>query len=158
MNYDQFLETLKSNHWSVPNRSFAYKTIDGAWQISFIRMGGKFQKPGMVTFVVCVRSANLRNLNGERREIEKEPHSYPFKLTLAEISERRFTYQSKLNNYEMTDLAMTGDWSDLLQALDVALPTWLASYSQSGLAEDIAKRGEDAYIERMWLEDLSATS
>ena len=47
--------------------------FDGVWQIYFIRMGGKFQKPGIVTFVICVRSANLRNLDGEHQEVEKEP-------------------------------------------------------------------------------------
>jgi hypothetical protein len=157
VDYDQFLEALKSNDWSVPNRSFAYKTFDGVWQISFIRMGGRFQKPGTVTFVICVRSTNLRNLDGEHQEVEKEPHSYPFKLTLAEIDKRRLKYQSKLNNYEMTDLAMTGDWSAVLRALEEVLPEMLGSYSQAALAKDIAKRGEDGYIEKIWLEDLSAS-
>lgn len=158
MDYDQFLETLKSNDWSVPNRSFACRTIGGVWQISFIRMGGKFQQPGMVTFVICVRSTNLRNLEGEHQEIEKGPHSYPFKLTLAEIGNRRFRYQSKLNNYQMTDFAMTDDWSVVLRALETDLPTWLDSYSLSALAKDIARRGEDGYIEKIWLEDLAAVS
>lgn len=158
MDYDQFLETLRSNNWSVPNRSFAYKKVDGVWQISFIRMGGKFQKPGTITFVVCVRGTNLRNVEGERRNIEKEPHSYPFKLTLAEISKQRFKYQSQLNNYKMTDLAMTDDWSAVLRALEIVVPTWLGAYSLSELAKDIAKRGEDSYIEKIWLEDLSAVS
>lgn len=158
MDYDHFLETLKSNNWSVPNRSFACKTVDGDWQISFIRMGGKFQKPGTVTFVICVRSTNLRNLEGARQEIEKEPHSYPFKLTLAEIGKRRFRYQSKLNNYKMTDLGMNDDWSTVQRALEMVLPNWLGSYSQSALAKDIAKRGKDGYIEKIWLEDLSRVS
>lgn len=158
MEYGQFLETLKLHNWSVPNRSFACKKVDGIWQISFIRMGGKFQKPGTVTFVVCVRGTNLRNLEGERQEIEKEPHSYPFKLTLAEIGKRRLTYQSQLNNYRMTDLAMTEDWSAVLRALEIVLPTWLGSYSLAELAEDIAKHGEGGYIEKIWLEDLSEVS
>jgi hypothetical protein len=156
VNYDQFLETLESNNWTVPNRSFACKTVNGIWQISFIRLGGKFQQPGMVAFVICVRSTNLRNLEGEHQEIEKEPHSYPFKLTLAEVGKHRFRYQSKLNNYKSTDRSMTDDWSAVLRALEIVLPTWLSSYSLSALAKDIAKRGEDGYIERIWLEDLSA--
>lgn len=156
MDYDRFIEALESNDWSVRNRSFAYKVVDGIWQIAFIRMGGKFQKPGTVTFVICVRSVNLRNLNGERQEVEKEPHSYPFKLTLAEIDEKRFRYQSKLGNYETTDVATNGDWSSVLRAVETVLPDWLGSYSQYELAEEIAERGEGGYVERVWLEDLSA--
>ena len=155
MDYDQFLETLGSGDWTVPNRSLAYKTVDGIWQIAFIRMGGKFQSPGTVTFVICVRSTNLRNLEGERREIEKEPHCYPFKLTLDEIERRRFEYQCKLNNYEKSEIKMADDWSNVLRALEVSIPTWLISYSQAALAQEISENGEDGYIERIWLEDLA---
>ena len=106
-----------------------------------------------------MKASAIKGLNpGERKEIEKEPHSYPFKLTLAEIGKRRFTYQSQLNNYKMTDLAMTEDWSAVLKALEIVIPTWLSSYSLAELAKDIAKRGEGGYIEKIWLEDLSEVS
>ena len=156
MDYDQFLESLTSNGWTVPNRSFACKTFGNAWQVAFIRMGGKFQSPGNVTFVVCVRSTNLRNLDGERSETEKEPHSYPFKFTLDDIRKRRFKYQCQLNSYEMSDFGMTDDRSEILRAIETTIHTWLTTYSRSALAEEIAKYGEDGYIEKIWLEDLSA--
>lgn len=155
MDYVQFLETLRSSDWTVPNRSFACKTHYGIWQIAFIRMGGRCQSPGKVTFVICVRSTNLRNLEQEHREIEKEPHSYPFKLTIDEIGKQRFEYQCKMNNYEMSEIGIADDWSNVLRALEVSSPTWLVSYSQSALAQEIAKNGEDSYIEKIWLEDLT---
>ena len=156
MNYDQFLETLKSSDWTVPNRSFACTTVGEVWQIAFIRMGGKFQRPGKVTFVICVRSKNLRNVEGEHQAVEKEPHSYPFKLTLDDIGRRRFEYQCKLNSYDMSEVGMTDDWHIVQRALEITIPTWLGSYTQSSLAEEIAKNGDGGYIEKIWLEDLSA--
>ena len=156
MDYDQFLETLTSNDWTVPNRSFAYRTLGNGWQIAFIRMGGKFQKPRKVTFVVCVRCADLRNIDGERNEIEKGPHSYPFKFTLDDIRKRRFNYQCQLNSYEMSDFGMADDWSEILRAIEITIPAWLDTYSQAALAEQIAKNGEDGYMEKIWLDDLSS--
>lgn len=158
MDYDQFLETLGSSGWTVPNRSFACKTFYDIWQIAFIRMRGRFQRPGKITFVICVRSTNLRNLEQEHREIEKEPHSYPFKLTIDEIGKQRFEYQCKLNNYEMSEVGMADDWSNVLRALEDSIPTWLVSYSQSTLAQEIAKNGEDGYIEQIWIADLVSTA
>jgi len=155
VNYDLFLETLTTNDWAVPNRSLACKTIGNTWQVTFIRLGGKFQKPGKVTFLVCVRSTNLRNLDGERKEIEKEPHSYPFKFTLDDIRKHRFKYQCQLNNYEVSELGVADDWSEILRAIEMTIPTWLNTYSQAALAQEIAKNGEDGYIEKIWLEDLS---
>lgn len=156
MDYDQFLETLKSNNWTVPNRSFAYRALGNGWQIAFIRLGGKFQKQGKVTFVVCVRRADLRNIDGERNEIEKEPNSYPFKFTLDDIRKRRFNYQCQLNSYEVSDFGMADDWSEILRAIEVSIPAWLVTYSQTALADQIEKNGEDSYIEKIWLEDLSS--
>ena len=156
MDYDQFLETLSSNDWTVPNRSFACKILGNGWQVAFVRMGGKYQRPGKITFVVCVRSMNLRNLDGERNEIEKEPHSYPFKFTFDDIRKHRFKYQCKLNNYELSEFGIAEDWSEILRAIEIAIPTWLNTYSQTALAGEIAKKGEDGYIERIWIEDLSS--
>lgn len=111
-----------------------------------------------MTFVICVRSTNLRNLEQEHREVEKEPHSYPFKLTLYEIGKRRFEYQCKLSSYEMSEIGMADDWSDVIRALEVSIPTWLVSYNQSALAQEITENGEDGYIEKIWLEDLVSTA
>lgn len=102
----------------------------------------------MVTFVVCVRSANLRNLEGIRSDLEKEPHSYPFKLTLDDLRKRQFRYQCKLSNYEMSEFGVVDDWSEILRAVELTIPTWLNTYSHAALAKE---------IEKIWLEDLSST-
>ena len=153
MTYNQFLEKLREGEWVVPNRSFAHKLF-GAWQVSFIRIGGRFQQPGMVAFVVCVRHASLRSLAGELVEVPKEPHSYPFKFTFAEIEEGNFQYQSKLLNYEISDLPVDADWSGVSHGMQSAIPAWLSSFTADALVKQIKKHGSSGYIERIWIEDL----
>ncbi len=155
MSYDDFLENLRQSGWTVPNRSFAHRSIHGGWQIAFIRLGGRYQRPGNITFIVCVRHTDLRNLDGQINPVEKEPHSYPFKLTLHEIELGKLSYQSKLLNYETTDLAISDDWGRLIIALDDTLPEWLKSLSKRVLLEQITSVGESGYMEKVWLEDLA---
>ena len=52
----------------------------------------------------------------------------------------------------------SNDWSAVLRALEIVLPTRLRSYSLSALGEDIANRGGEGYIEKIWLEDISTIS
>lgn len=56
----------------------------------------------------------------------------------------------------MSEFGIADDWSEVLRAIDIAIPTWLSTYSQTALAGEITKNGEDGYIERVWLEDLSS--
>jgi hypothetical protein len=154
MDYEQFLDSLKEAGWAVPNRSFACKDVVPDWQVAFIRMGGKFQHPGAVTFVICVRHKSLRNLEEMHDELEKNPHSYPYILTIDEISAKSFKYQSKLLNYEHSRHGMADDWSEILRALQESLPRWLGGHTQDALAKEIRCYGEAGYIERIWLTDL----
>src|SRR5689334_5091526 len=117
MTYDAFLESLPKSGWAVPNRSFAHRELDGGWQISFVRFGGKFQLPGRVTFVICVRHKCLRNVKREVTPIEKDPTSYPFKFTLQEIELGELTYQGKAGYYEHSELGVSDEWERVLLAL-----------------------------------------
>ena len=155
MTYDTFLESLSKSGWTVRNRSFAHRQIEWGWQIAFVRLGGKFQTPGRITFVICVRHMCMRNLERELNPIEKEPFSYPFKLTLRQIEQDELTYRSTNLNYEHSELGVSDDWHCVLAALEVALPKWLSSQTPQTLKQQIADYGEDAYIERLWLEDLA---
>lgn len=57
----------------------------------------------------------------------------------------------------MSEFGVVDDWSEILRAVELTIPTWLNTYSQAALAKEIAKNGEDGYIEKIWLEDLSST-
>lgn len=153
MNFDQFLERLKTQTWSVPTKSFACKSF-GEWQVSFIRLGGKFQLPGSIAFVVCARRGGMRNLDKESVEFEKEPHAYPFKFTLQEIQSGHFQYRSKLLQYDHSNLPVDSDWLLLVQHLETTIPAWLFRLTKETLAAQISRLGEAGYIEKIWLEDL----
>jgi len=155
MTYDTFLENLSKSGWTVPNRSLAHRQIEGGWQVAFVRLGGRFQRPGGITFVICVRHRCMRNLERELNPIEKEPFSYPFKLTLRQIEQEELTYRSLNLNYEHSQLGVSDDWQCVLTALAVAVPKWLSSQTPQTLKQQIAEYGEDSYIERLWLEDLA---
>ena len=156
MNHEEFVSSLENTGWTAKTQSLLYKRF-GDWQVSFIRMGGRYQEAGHVAFVVCVRHTSLRNMDEKVVEAEKEPHSYPFKFSLSELQGREFQYKSKLLNYEVSKLRTDDDWSAIHGSLEKALPEWLTTLTKDALAKQIAKFGGAGYIERVWLEDLGAS-
>lgn len=155
MRYEAFLEGLKTTGWHVPDSSYACGAV-GEWQIAFIRLGGRLQRAGHVTFVVCIRHRAMRNVDGQPVEHEKNPNSFPFRLTLADIESGCFAYQRKLN-FETSELASDEDWSVLWRHMTETLPTWLRRYKTATLAAQIHTAGEPWYVENIWLEDLPPT-
>jgi len=96
----------------------------------------------------------MRNVEGELPAVEKSPFSYPFKLTLEQIERGSLQYESTLLDYEHSELAADGNWSSVYRALQVLLPKWLGTQTPKQLRADIVHRGEAAYIEKIWLDDL----
>ena len=155
MDYSEFLASLQSAGWAVPNKSFASKTFFGQWQVAFVRMGGRFQLPGQVTFVVCIRHVSLRDREKVRRDVVKEPFDFPFKLTTQDITSSPLRYSGKLLGFDMSTLAVLADWSANFSLLSEAVPRQLSSYSASQLRKEIKQYGESGYIEEIWAEDLA---
>jgi len=154
MNYEEFLKNLQELDWRVEGKSHADKEIDRTWQIAFIRMGGRLHRPGSICFVICIRHKLNRNLDEQIPTIEKEPHSYPYKLTMQEIVNQKFSYQCKLNNYDVSYKATDSDWNEVTAILESTIPNWLNSHSSANLREEIKSNGEDGYIEKLWIDDL----
>jgi len=153
MNYDEFLQRLVELQWHVPNRSTAYKNF-GGWQVTFKRLGGRLHSSGQITFVICVRHAGMRNREKELNVYEREPHDYPFKLTLYEVQQRMFGYQSRLSRFDTTSLPTEDGWSDVVDELEQTIPAWLRDLTKRKLARQIRNGGDPGYIEQIWLEDL----
>lgn len=97
----------------------------------------------------------MRNVEGERPTLEKSPFSYPFKLTMEQIERGGLRYEPRLLSYDHSELGAEDDWSHVCEAVEVALPKWLGTQTPGGLREDIVRRGEGAYIEKLWLDDLA---
>lgn len=156
MNYDAFLATLKRSDWVVPNRSFALWEMNEGWQVCFKRFGGRYQTPGEVTFILCVRHRSLRNTHREISSVEKHPISYPYKFTLEEVEEGELKYQGKVDVYNDSTLSVTDGWERVLRSLQVTLPKWVSNKSLSSLKGELVAHRIGAYIEDIWLEDLEA--
>ncbi len=154
MNYEAFLKQLDDRGWSVQSKSYA-TCVCGDWQVSFVRFGGKFQKAGIATFVVCVRHCCLRDLEKAIPAASKNPNDYPFKLTLNEITGSPVRYESRLLNYERSDYPMGGDWSHVYGQME-GLCTCFSRKNASWLQGELKQLDNPGYIERIWLEDLAA--
>ena len=155
MNYNAFLDSLKAAGWTVPSRSFAYCNVGSEWQAAFVRIGGRYQLPGQVSFVVCVRHISLRDREKEHRDVVKEPHDYPFKLTLEDLASDRLQYRSKLLQYDLSQIGIESDWSSLFTSLISRVPKQLSEYSKSKLRDEIQRLGTNGYIEKIWSADLA---
>ena len=97
----------------------------------------------------------MRNVEGERNLVEKSPFSFPFKLTLEVIESGQLGYDGKLLSYDRSELDASGEWERVLDALSATIPRWLSSQTRATLRKQILDCGEQAYIERSWLEDLA---
>lgn len=96
----------------------------------------------------------MRNLDKESLEVEKEPHAYPFKLSLQEIESGDFQYRSKSLRYDHSNRPVDSDWSLLAMHLERTIPAWLRRLTREALITQVSRFGESGYIERIWLEDL----
>lgn len=151
MNYQEFLENLQSFGFSVKGKSFAFKQFED-WEISFIRMGGKYQSPGNITFVICARPKSFKGLEGKILNESKEPHDYPFKLIPNEIDEA-INYESKLLNYKLQDMKVDADWSKIYEILTSYLPDKLFRLGVLGLKKQLRELKNPGYIEKIWLDE-----
>lgn len=140
MSYDEFLQKLKDTGWEVPNRSLAHRVSDGGWQTIFNRQGGKFQRPGKVAFVICVRHILLRNVDGELNAVEKSPFSCPFKFTLEVIESGHLEYDGRLLSFDHSELDASHGWGRVVKAIDVTIPKWLSSQTPETLRQQINDR------------------
>ena len=117
----------------MTNDTFLESLSKSGWtvrnRIAFVRLGGKFQTP-------VRRNHSLIHSNSR-------------------CDKGELTFRSTDLNYEHSQLGVSDDWHCVLAALEVALPKWLSSQTPQMLKQQIAEYGEDAYIERLWLEDLA---
>ncbi|MFZ2725750.1 MAG: hypothetical protein WAX77_05840, partial [Methylococcaceae bacterium] len=153
MIYSAFLDELRAAGWTVPNKSFATRLFGDGWQVAFVRLGGRYQLPGQVSFVVCIRHISLRDREKEHHDIHKDPHDYPFKLTLEELASENLQYSSKLLHYDLSHMGTESDWSGFFAELNYRVPMQLARYSKSKLREELDRLGTKGFIEKIWAED-----
>jgi hypothetical protein len=149
MIYEEFLESLRSSGFKVVGRSFAFKKF-GDWEIAFIRLSGKFQLPGKISFVICARPENARGLEGKIVSESSNVHNYPIKLIPSEVGET-INYKSKILNYKFEELELDSDWTGINKILIQDLPEKLSRLGVSGLLKQLREIKNPGYIEKIWL-------
>ena len=148
---------------------FVGKTIalrDSDITLSLIRLGGRLSLPGCVSYVLCFRHSFLRELQGEEvpSRISTEVFDYPFKFRPSELSgsaRADWRYIPRNLNYPHDSYPWSEhgedevrSWlSSLLQLIEGEFLPWAKALSPHAAAGQLKKYGNDAWCERLWLED-----
>ena len=144
-------------------RNSAFVLDDGLKTISLIRLGGKMAVPGAITQVLCFRHSFLR----DRTETvpllpHASPFDYPYKIqpSLARKFGSLVYVPQNLHfghdafHWSSLDRKTIVTWIDDLAEViaDHVLP-WATSLSPRLAKSEIDTHGEDAWCERMWIDD-----
>jgi hypothetical protein len=138
--------------------------------IALIRLGGKLSRPGEINHVLCVRKTWLRTRDEIVPEgFVREPFDYPYKLLPSRLdrgtifrSPFRYTpqnlhYDRDQQEFANGSAAEVGDELDELRAtIAERVVPWASALSARSLLRALRWRGENTWIERLWIEDCVA--
>ena len=150
MNYSEFLEKLQLSNFKIVGNSFAFGDFED-WQISFIRLSGRFQQEGKISFVICARPIRAKGVEGKTVKESTNPFDYPFKLTLDEVS-KDLKYEPKLLNYSLDHFELNSDWSNVFEAISKTIPEKLKQLGLKGFRKQLQSIKNLGYVEKIWLE------
>lgn len=145
-------------------RSKGLVYTQGPTQVAFLRLGGRLARPGTITYFIGVRHAFLRDLEGElTRSWTTEGFHYPFKFGLEEFrdfDESSWVYQPRNLNLPISRIGpfeSEGSASSVLFQVCAFLmtrgPLLAKALTPLRALKELQRNGEDAYCEKMWLED-----
>ena len=138
--------------------------VEDSGCLSLIRLGGRMTSPGQISFVLCFRHTFLRTLEEKvPKGFVSEVHAHPYKLLLADFRDARSLPEYRARNlaYEWDRLPYDGVPVSMLRRqlgevrftiLERAVP-WARALSPRRANDEIRKHGEEAWIERIWLQD-----
>ena len=141
----------------------------GDAQLSLIRLGGRFTRPGCVAQIICFRHIFLRPTQVDGLvEFTLEPSDFPFKLLQRDFegSGRGVPVYRPINLgirewelYSFSDKTREQVQRDMSNLRDIlankGLP-WSLRMTPELVAEQIRNFGEEAWCEKRWLEDYEA--
>ena len=142
--------------------------IVGDAEVSLIRLGGRMAGlPGAINHLLCVRKVWLRTLDDRLPDkFVREPFSYPFKFRPSSIrrdKDLRYRPQNLNYSYDTVEFATEtpgGASVEVREELRVLrsvmaerVVPWASALAAEALLKELKKRGENAWIERLWIED-----
>jgi hypothetical protein len=133
--------------------------------IALFRLGGRMSASGSISHILCFRHSFLRDrTEAVPTGVPPEVFDYPYKFRPLEDADRELVYRPQNLNYDFERLQWENtNESSVRQKLDrIAahienrfLP-WAKTLPLATAKSEIEQFGEDAWCERMWIEDYAA--
>jgi hypothetical protein len=175
MNRDSFMP-LFIQHLAQPLLARGYRFVGKGQTLAYdasdltlalIRLGGKRAQPGSIAHVLCARHRFLRTLEEEAVPSGDtlSVNDYPYKFrpsSLLGLPPSRWRYRpSNLGHWEYDRLDYGGlgpnevrsDLVVLRELLAGPAVSWASALTPQKVAEELHTYGENAWCERLWLED-----
>ena len=136
----------------------------GDAEVAVIRLGGRMSRQGAVAHIICGRKTWLRTREETvPQRFVREVFDYPFKLRPSDLLKGTLAYAPSNLNYEYDVLhfeataadSVIRELSGVRDAVEV-FSAWLAALPAESLLQQLETRGEDAWIERIWIDDCRA--
>ena len=136
-------------------------TIENLASVSLIRLGGRMARPGAIVHLFCCRLSFMRDRT-ERvpNDFVSEPFDYPFKLLPRKLpatlhyAPRNLNYEPEVITFQGRDSgAIRRELGQICSAILVQLLPWAGALTASAVEEQLRTFGENAWCERMWIED-----
>lgn len=136
----------------------------GDAEVGVMRLGGRMAVAGAVAHVICGRKTWLRTREETvPRRFVREVFDHPFKVQPSRCAKEALTYVPSNLDYvydvlrfdAQTQAAVTRELASVRDAVEV-FSGWLAALPADSLLQQLRTRGEDAWIERIWIEDCLA--
>jgi hypothetical protein len=161
----EFLNRLKPAGFAVSGKNVFLR--DGVNMTALIRMGGKYAWLPSISWVLCFRHTFLRN--NKDTQIPKgigDVFDYPFKFcpeALMRISSSKWNYTPQNLNYgreefdyeKESSLQVSRRLNKLADFLVSEFVPWTRSMTPDRAQKEILQHGEQAWIEKIWLEDYA---
>jgi hypothetical protein len=142
----------------------------GDAEIALIRLGGRRSRAGEIVHVLCVRKTWMRTRERVVPDgFVREPFDYPYKLLPSRLdrgtifrSPFRYTPQNLNYDYDQQEFANAApaevceELDELRSVIAERVVPWATELSARSLLRALRWRGQNAWIERLWIEDCVA--
>ena len=132
--------------------------------LSLFRLGGRMINPGSISYILCFRHSILRDRSEKvPTRFPDEVFDYPYKFRPLEDGREQPIYRPQNLNYQYELLHWENVKEDTVSAkldritehVEVHFLPWARTISLAQAKSEIERHGENAWCERMWIEDYS---
>jgi hypothetical protein len=137
--------------------------------VFLVRLGGRTAVPGTISHVLCARHSFLRELDDLKVPVgdATEPFHCPYKFTLSELkglapagwryTPRNLNYPHDQVKFANRDsVVVREELESMCQFLTGPVIEWAETLTPEKALGELRSRGEDAWCERVWIEDYAA--